>query len=191
MGRLSRIFCVAIFALGLTSCATKFNTIPTDFALGAKEESVVIGRVTIIMGTLMGLKPIGFFERLGTSQLTIQNEATGEDYIIVCDKSGPDSNFYIALPPGQYRFSKWERGNLTSPLAGRFVAGKGQAIYIGTLRWSRRQDSGSFIAGAFQGPGGSFIGDWQVEDEYEEAVKSFRGQYPRISQEVVKALIAQ
>jgi hypothetical protein len=190
MGRLNRVICVVIFALGLTACATKFNTIPTDFALGAKEESVVIGRVTIIMGTLMGLKPIGFFERLGTSQLTVENEATGEDYVIVCDKSGPDSNFYVALPPGQYRFSKWERGNLTSPLAGRFGVGTGQVVYIGTLKWARRQDAGSFVAGAFQGPGGSLIGDWQVEDEYEDAVKSFRGQYPQISQEVVRSLIA-
>jgi len=191
MGRLSRVICVVIFALGLTACATKFNTIPTDFALGAKEESVVIGRVTIVMGTLMGLKPIGFFERLGTSQLTVENEATGEDYVIVCDKSGPDSNFYVALPPGQYRFSKWERGNLTGPLAGRFGVGKNQVIYIGTLKWGRRQDAGSFLAGAFMVPGGGLIGDWQVEDEYEDAVKSFRGQYPQISQEVLRSLIAQ
>jgi hypothetical protein len=191
MGGLSRVVCIGIFALGLAACATKFNTIPTDFALGAKEESVVIGRVTIVMGTVMGLKPIGFFERLGTSQLTVKNEATGEDYIIVCDKNGPDSNFYVALPPGQYRFSKWERGNLTGPLEGRFGVGNGQVVYIGTLKWARRQDAGSFIAGAFQGPGGSLIGDWLVEDEYEDAVKSFRGQYPRINQGVVKSLIVR
>jgi hypothetical protein len=69
--------------------------------------------------------------------------------------------------------------------------GKGQVIYIGTLKWSRRQDAGSFFAGAFTRPGGGLIGDWQVEDEYEDAMKSFRGQYPQISQEIVRSLIAQ
>ena len=191
MKRPNRMFCVVIFALGLTACATKLHTIPADFALGAKEESVVVGRVTIVMGTLMGLKPIGFFERLGTSQLTVENEATGEGFVIVGDKSGSDSNFYVALPPGQYRLSKWERGNLTSRLMGRFGVGKGQVIYIGTLKFARREDVGSFLEGAFQVPGGGVIGDWQVEDEYEDAVKSFREQYPHISQEVVKSLIAR
>ena len=189
MRTLKQLFSMMIFALGLTGCATTLHTIPTDFTLGDKEESVVIGRVTIVMGTLMGLKPIGFFERLGTSQLTVENEATGEDSVIVCDRNGPDSNFYVALPSGQYRFSKWERGNLTSPLNGRFGLGKGQVIYIGTLKWSRRQDMGSFLAGAFQGPGGGFIGDWQVEDEFEDAVKSFRERYPQMNQEIVKSLL--
>lgn len=175
-----------IFALGLTACATKLHTIPADFALGAKEESAVVGRVTIVMGTLMGLKPIGFFERLGTSQLTVENEATGEDFVIVGDKSGSDSNFYVALPPGQYRLSKWERGNLTSPLMGRFEVGKGQVIYIGTLKFSRRQDMGSFMAGALDRRS---YGDWQVEDEYEDAVKSFRERYPQMNQEIVKSLL--
>jgi len=181
-------FGIVIPLLFLSGCAATLHTIPTDFALGAKEESVVIGRVTFVMGTLMGLKPIGFFERLGKSHLTVVNQATGDSYVIVCDKSGSDSNFYVALPPGQYRLSKWERGNLTSSLIGRFSVGKGQVIYIGTLKFVRGQGVGNFLLGVVVD---GFPGEWRVEDEYEGTVRSFREKYPHISQEVEKSPIAQ
>lgn len=179
------VFPILCFALGLVGCATTLHTLPPNFALGTKEESVVAGRVTIDMG----VKPVEFFDRLNKIELTVKNEASGKDYVIVCDAGGSDSNFYVALPPGLYSVKKFKKAQLESAPSGRFVVGEGQVVYIGTLKFVRRQGAGSFALGVLMG--GAILGDWRVEDEYEEMVRSFREKYPQMNQEVVKSLIAE
>jgi len=181
---------IVILSLGLTGCAiaNKLQTIPASFSIEGEEESVVIGRVIFDPGTLFGMKPIGFFDRLDKMELMVGNETTGKIFIVVCDQSGSDSNFYVALPPGKYRLAKWQKGSggweaqsqedrekgvFTSPPMGRFEVGKSQVIYIGMLRLNWR----------------GFLDTWQVENEYEDAVKSFRERYPQINQEIVKSLM--
>jgi len=190
MKRLSKICFVVILALGCGGCAiaNKLQTIPTGFSVEGKEESVVIGRMVFDPGTVFGMKPIGFFDRLDKMELMVGNETTGKIFIIVCDQSGSDSNFYVALSPGRYRLAKWQKGSggwemqsqgdrekgvFTSPPIGRFEVGKSQVIYIGMLKFIRR----------------GFLETWQVENKYEDAVNSFRGRYPQINQEIMKSLM--
>ena len=185
-------FYLMILALGLTGCATTLHTIPTDFVLGDKEESVVIGRVI----NDMGVKPIGFFDRLSTIQVEIErvggpvlNETTGTSYIIACDKTCRDSNFFVTLPPGNYRITKIVLGQLESRPSGRFEIGKGQVIYLGTLKFVSA-GIGQSILGSIAGGGQTrVVGDWRVENEYESAAKSFRERYPQMNQEIVKSLL--
>ena len=189
MKRPNRIFCVVIFALGLTGCATTLHTIPTNYAMGTNEESVVIGRVTMDLSG-GGVKPIGFFDRLNKINVIVENHTTGKSYEIVCDQGGSDSNFFVAILPGQYSVSKLRKGNLESSPPGRFEVGKGQVMYIGTLKFVGRGLSAGIWASVLAGRT-TLPGDWLVEDEYLVEVKSFREKYPHISQEVIKSLIAQ
>jgi uncharacterized lipoprotein YmbA len=182
-----RIFMV-ILVLGLTGCAftNKLQTIPASFSVEGKEESVVIGRMITVHGTFLGAKPLNFFDRLSSMELTVGNETTGKIFIVVCDQSGSDSNFYVALPPGRYRLAELRRSSgerqfqeavakvvFTSPPIGRFEVGKGQVIYIGTLKLEYR----------------GFLHNWQVENEYEDVVKSFHERYPQMNQDIVKSLV--
>jgi hypothetical protein len=171
----------------LAGCANTLHTLPADYALNTQEQSVVIGRVVIDMGTLMGMKPIGFFDRMSGSQLTVVNVATGKEFIIVCEKNGSDAYFYVELPPGLYKLSKWDRGNLTASPTGHFSTGPGRVTYLGTLKFTRKQGVGSFLAGAALH---GFIGGWSVVDEPEEAVKAFHEHYPQLNQEIVTSLMA-
>lgn len=182
-----------ILTIGLTGCATAttLHTIPTDFTLGDKEESVVIGRVLNDMGG----KPIGFFDRLSTIEVVIERvggpvlkEPTGTSYIIVCDKSCRDSNYFVALPPGNYRVTKIALGQLESRPSGMFEIGKGQVTYVGTLKFVSAGIGQSILASVLSGRS-TVPGHWQVENEYESAVKSFRERYPQMNQEIVKSLM--
>ena len=182
-----RIITILLF-LGLAGCAftNKVQTIPASFSVEGKEESVVIGRMITDHGTLFGAKPLGFFDRLSSMELLVGNEATGKIVIMVCDQSGSDSNFYVALPPGRYRLAKLLRSSgsrqfeqtektlvFTSPPIGRFEAGSGQVMYIGTLKLEYR----------------GFLENWQVKDEYDDMVKPFRERYPQMNQDIVKSLM--
>lgn len=183
-------FFVVIFALGLTSCATTLHSIPTNYAMGTNEESVVIGHVAIDLSGGSAIKPIGFFDRLSNIQVAVANETTGKSYEIVCDLAGSDSDFYVALPAGGYRITKIKKAQLESSPPGRFTVGNGQVIYIGTLKFAGA-GLGTSIAASMGSSGARLSGNWLVEDEYPVAVKSFREKYPQMNQEVVKSLLAQ
>lgn len=162
---------------------------PPNYAMRTNDESIVIGCVTIDLsgGTI---KPIGFFDRLSKIKVTVKNHTTGKSYVVVCDQDGSDSNFFVALPPGQYSVSKVEKGNLESLPSGCFVVGEGQVIYIGTLKFIG-QGLGAAVAFNVLGGRNSLPGNWLVADDYSMVVTSFREKYPHLSQEVTKSLIAQ
>ena len=107
-----RVITILLF-LGLTGCAltNKAQTIPASFSVEGKEKSVVIGRMITDHGTLFVEKPLGLFDRLSSMDILVGNEATGKIVIMVCDQSGSDSNFYVALPPGRYRLAKLLRSS--------------------------------------------------------------------------------
>ena len=181
-----------ILGLGLTGCATTLHMIPTDFTLGDKEESVVIGRVIYDMG----VKPIGFFDRLSKIEVELERvggpvlkETTGTNYIIVCDKSCRDSSYFVALPPGNYRITRIVSGQLESRPSGSLEIGKGQVTYVGTLKFVSAGIGQSILGSLSRGGATTVAGDRQVEDEYESAVKSFLERYPQINQEIVKSLV--
>ena len=187
MRGLTRISCVVIFALLLTSCATTLESIPANYAMRASEESVVIGGVAIDLSG-SSVKPIGFFDRLNKIQISAKNTTTDKDFEIVCDQGGSDSNFYVALPPGEYRVTKVRKAQLESAPPGRFTVGKGQIVYIGSLKFVGR-GLGAGIAASLLAGRTSFPGDWLVSDEYLGVVKSFREKYPSLGHEVVKSLM--
>lgn len=164
-----RIAIILAGVLAIGGCATTLTTIPSDYTLGPRDGSVVIGRVTL---DLMQ-PPLAFFANLGRMKLTVTNETTGKDYAIWCDKTGLDSPFYVPLSPGRYRLVSVNAGNMLAQLPpGRFDVEPGRVQYMGTLR--------------FRGPNIASGGRWYVEDESETTVKAFRERYPRISQPVAK-----
>jgi hypothetical protein len=166
---MKRIAIILAAVLGLSGCATTLTTIPPDHTLGPRDESVVIGRLTL---DLMQ-PPLAFFANLGRMKLTVTNETTGKDYAVFCDKTGLDSEFYVPLPPGRYRFVSVHAMNAVSQLPpGRFDVESGHVQYVGTIRFR-----GTSIVGG---------GRWHVEDESETTVKAFRERYPRITQPVAK-----
>lgn len=183
-----RVFCVVILALGLSSCATVVRSIPANYAMATREESVVIGRVVIDLSG-GSIQPIGFFDRLSTIQVKVENSTTGESYWIVCDQTGSDSNFFVALPPGQYNLTQVQKGQMESKPSGRFTVGTSQVVYIGTLKFTGR-GLGAGIAASVLAGRTSLPGDWLVEDEYLSVAKSFRDTFPHLGHEVVKSLIA-
>ena len=189
MKKASWIFCVVIFTLGLTGCATTLHTIPTNYSMGTNEESVVIGRVVIDLSG-GSIQPIGFFDQLFKITVTVENHTTGKSYEIVCDQGGSDSNFFVALPPGQYGITQIQKGNLKSTPSGRFTVGKSQVVYIGTLKFTGRGLGAGIATSALAGRT-TLPGDWLVVDEHLVVEKSFREKYPHLSHEVVKSLISQ
>ena len=187
MRGLTRISCVVIFALVLASCATTLESIPAHYAMQPGEESVVIGRVAIDLSG-SSIKPIGFFDRLNKILISAKNTTTDKDFEIVCDQGGSDSNFYVALPPGEYRITKVRKAQLESTPPGRFTVGKGQIIYIGSIKFVGRGLGAGIVASLMAGRT-SFPGDWLVGDEYLDVVRSFREKYPGLGNEVVKSLM--
>jgi hypothetical protein len=187
--KISHSIFIAIFLFGLTGCATTLHTIPTDYALGAKEESVVIGRVIIDMGET--IKPIGFFDRLSKIVLSVEDATGGlsaKRYTIICDRGGSDSIFVVTLPPGRYKITGIQRGNMESHQSGSFEVGSTQIVYIGTLKYEGEGLFATMAASILSGrsviPGG-----WYLNDNYEETVKFFRENYLHMNQEIVKALM--
>ena len=167
---LTAAFCI-FFLIG---CATMLLTIPQDYTLGAKDESVVIGRLVVDLD----IPPLGFFANLGRMGLTVRNETTEKDYGLVCDRTGLDSEFYVSLPPGRYRFVRVNAMNAVSQLPpARFEVGAGQVLYLGMIRYRGQ---------SLLGPG-----RWLVDDESEKTVKSFRERYPRITRPVVKSAMIE
>jgi len=157
--------------LGLSGCATTLTTIPPDHTLGPGNESVAIGRLTLDLTQ----PPLVFFTNLGRMKLTVTNETTGTDYAVFCDKTGLDSEFYVPLPPGRYRFVSVQAMNAISQLPpGHFNVESGRVQYVGTIKFS-----GTSLMGK---------GRWHVEDESETTIKAFRERYPRISQPVAQPM---
>lgn len=171
--------------LGLAGCVTSVTSIPLDYTLGAKEESVVIGRVTI---ELWG-KPIEFFDRFTSIALVVRQEATGKDYVIQCDDRGSDAEFYVSLPYGEYRMVRVTKGNQIFTASDRFTfeVRKGQVLYLGTRKFVYAgQGVGDVIRDAIVGLGSIRLNS-SVVDEYDRTVKSFREKYPHISQPIVRS----
>ena len=158
--------------LGLSGCATSVTTIPQDHALGNQNESVVFGRVAVELLQ----PPLDFFANLGRMRMIIRNETTDKDYAVICDRTGLDSEFYVSLPPGRYRFVNIMAMNVESELPpGQFEIGTGRVQYLGTMRFQGQSVPGS--------------GMWRVDDESEKAVQSFRERYPRLSPPAAKSVI--
>jgi hypothetical protein len=174
-----------LFSLFLTGCATTLKAIPRDYVIQNQGNGVVIGRFEYQYKE--GKRPWldgGFFGKLGGPTMYVEDMKTGKDYAIKLD--GAWSDFYVELPPGRYRIKKWVSGNLESGMIGRFEAAAGQVVYVGTLRFVRKQGAGSFASQVLLD---TIPGKWSVSNEHEEAAKKFREKYPRIDQEIVTSLI--
>lgn len=174
--------------LVLAACATRVHDIPSSYVLTGDSESVVIGRLIAELTGPGGLKPLAFFEKLTHMHLTIRNEATDESYEIVCDESGMNARFYVALPAGRYSLAKATINQLESSPRGGFSVSGGEAVYIGTLRF-RNGGFGVSVAASVATGATTFLGDWAVEDHEAEAVADFRQKFPQFESPVRKSLI--
>ncbi len=166
------------FLIFLSGCAASVGTVPADFSLQGKEESVVFGHL-IIDGrsdeVAHSLNP------LDTMTLTFWNASTGKRYAVVCERGGSDARFFVALPPGQYRVTKWSDGRSSFNLRGSFEVERGAGVYIGTIKWVRSVSTG-VLSGATQGT-------LAIEDRYAEEARLFKERYPRIQEPIVRSII--
>jgi hypothetical protein len=176
-------FLIVLLLLGLSGCATAVSTVPADFSLGANDESVVTGQLIMDFGSGPAPK---FFERMHTTKLTVVHQASGKKYKIVCDEGGREARFFVTLPPGSYRLDQWVWSSYSLDLNGSFTVGAGQVVYVGTLKWIRNEMSLELLGLATLG---AVPGRLVVEDRFREDIGFFRGQYPRIRQDVVKSII--
>ncbi len=175
------------FVLGLGGCVTSVTSIPPDYSLGAKEEAIVIGRVSIELW----VKPLEFFDRLNSIALVVRNVTTGKDYTIHCDQRGSESDFYVALPYGRYSLLRVEKGNMqiTGSASHLFEVRKDQIAYLGTLKFVYRgQGAGDIIRDAIWGLGSMPLQSLTI-DETDKTLKSFREKYPQVSQPIEKRLM--
>lgn len=164
---------LALVGVVLAGCSSETRSISADYTLGSTGESIVIGRSEV------------YYPESGetnVSFLSLKNEGTGETYRARYDTSHSDPlYFYVVLEPGPYRVIGWDNMNWKGSVNGRFDVKASQIVYIGDLRFTAR--SRGIVLYANQ------PGSLSVIDNYEQAVTSFRKNYPRIKQDVVKSLI--
>ena len=184
---LVRRLAVPLFlAAALTGCATSLKSVPQNYVVQDQGNALVMGRFEYQYKE--GKKPwgsdSGIFKTLGGPTLYLEDMATGKDYALHLDGNWTD--FYVELAPGRYRINRWASGKLEAgPLGGFDVTG-GKVVYIGTLRFVRKQGFGSFAKQVFLS---TIPGEWSVSNEYEQAATKFRERYPRIDQEIITSLI--
>lgn len=192
---------IAVLAIGISfgpaAAGTTLKTLPKDYDPAQKEECIVIGRFDYVYNTRKPEKPHSkLSNRMANPMLTVKNESTGKAYYI--DLEGPEWQFYVALPLGKYRVSEWTSGNLTADPPAVFElspcrpdpegdqeAAACPARYIGTLKYARQTGAGAFWKGAVTQ---TIPGQWEVVDEYDEALKAFSEIYPQLSCPARKSL---
>jgi len=172
-----RELALLLCALTLAGCATSVGTIPAEHTLQGTEESVVVGRVEMVRPDGQPLTPAPAIF-VGRMSLTVVHQGSGKTYAIGCDTRGFISDFYVSLPAGRYRLTKWESANLHTDLRGAFEVAPRQVVYVGTLRFT-----GGGTMFTWQG------GAWAVIDGPDSTLRSFRERFPQIQQPAVKALI--
>lgn len=170
---------VAAFALAGLSCATAVKSLPDGYSGGAGSEAVVIGRV------MTGLQKPVLEIFASAARLKVEHES-GTDYEIVCDKTDPNSYFFVALPPGTYRLKGVTYGQNEGSLGGRFEVVADRVNYFGDLLFVPRTGVGGVLASVAVG---GVVGDWNVMDQHEDAVLVIQRRYPQLRQEVVTSLV--
>jgi hypothetical protein len=174
---------IALLLPVLSGCATTLHSIPPDRASLPAQQSVVFGRVSLDFGK----HAIGFFDHVNTIHLTVRNLGTDERYEIVCDQGGSDSEFFVAIPPGDYRMEKQEKGNAGSEAHARFTVPPNQVVYLGTFRYVDAGLGASIGASLLSG-GTTIAGKWRVQDDFQAASTAFQSGHPKLVASPVKAL---
>jgi hypothetical protein len=147
------------------------------------QQSVVFGHVSLEFGK----HAIEFFDHLDTIHLTVRHLGTDERYEIVCDQGGSDADFFVAIPPGDYRMEKQEKGNLGSEAHARFTVPPNQVVYLGTFRYVDAGLGKSVAASVLSG-GTTIAGKWRVQDDFQAARTAFQSGHPKLVASPVKAL---
>ena len=168
-----------LFALALGGCATAVGTIPAEHNLQSSDESVVVGRVEMVTPDGQPWAPGPAFI-VGRMSLTAEHESSQKTYAIGCDSRGFLSDFYVSLPAGRYRITKWESRvlGLYAQVQAWFDVVPRQVVYIGTLRFTGGE-------GVFS----RHLGGWTLIDGSESTLRSFRERFPQLQQTVVKSLV--
>lgn len=163
---------------GLFGCVTPLDTAPARFSPENREESIVFGRLILERRSDEIADAVDRRDRM---TLILTNESSRKRYEIVCEKGGGDARFFALLPPGEYLITRWAKGKETIGLRGAFKADRGEAVYLGTIRWRRTFPAGS--------PSGEIRGTLGVEDRYDEEARLFRERYPRMDGPIVKSIL--
>lgn len=185
--RVMKRFFPIFICLVLAGCATKLEPLSANYQLGVESESVVIGRYEDVFHE--GEKPSrydkGLFGAYRNSRLSLENKDTGADYTIELPE--PRSDFYVALPPGEYEIKKWEGGKYKLEIfAGFEVPQGGQLVYVGTLKFVRDRGAKGFFSRMVLE---QIPGKMSVSDDYDAIVGRFREKYPQLDQDIVRSPI--
>lgn len=185
--KIAVLFLTLVASLGPAMSATALKPLPQDFDPIGSDDCVVIGRLDFHKEGKEP-KPHGKVGPMGTPTITLKNDDAGQSYRITV--TPPDWVFYVALPPGKYRVTRWVGGNLTIYPEAEFEvapckvenpteqqAATCSLTYVGLLKFVQ---SGSlwnhFKAGPDRMPG-----KLEVVDEYAEAMKAFNERYSHLT----------
>ena len=127
-----RLFIIISIIISISGCKSILKSIPPDYSIGSKKESIIIGRLNLPEGISLG----------PYSEFLAENIDTGKSYYINMDKSSPISDFYIALPNGHYYIKdvRWitMHGN---PMAFFQVSQDGKVIYVDDFEEAKKRMS--------------------------------------------------
>ena len=163
-------FLLIAFAFTLLSCQAGGKLRVKDVQDIPHNEVIVFGHIKIILGDNYDWRNYLF------TKIFVLDEETSKTWSIPL---GSDGILYWHLPPGKYVISDWyistsgQKGRLWAKFQ---VEGKKQATYIGTLilifesAWRNRYRT-------------------KIEDNYDEALKSFKDEFPEFDGEVDKNLM--
>ena len=166
-----------IAALVIAGCAESVHTLPADYK--SHEGSVIAGRIEIIRtstGAPFWKAPAFFPSQSDYFDLVIERDGSGHKQTFRTATPGAVSDFYAVLPAGRYRLHEISTAFLAFPLNAVFEVPRGDAVYIGTLRFSlddARYGGGLLMLMA--------RGRWSIEDTSEPVVRRLQQRYPHVT----------
>jgi hypothetical protein len=124
----------------------------------------------------------------GGLYVLVEHQRTGKTYKIAFAEGGPESPFYVKLPPGTYQFVE---GETKGALPGRhdyswsgppvqFEVERGRVQCLGTIRFEKGEESSETIA-LETTLGDKVSGDWKVADSCDELTEQFHERHPELN----------
>ncbi len=128
-----------------------------------------------------------------TLYITITTPKGEQIQVEMVDRASLKSNFWIALPPGKYKFDKGTAGGSAgharvikdwADANVYFEVKAGESTCIGTITAKSAEGAAAVVQGAM----GTFKGGFGVKDECDDTIKAFQAAAPGIGGEVKKDL---
>ncbi len=172
---------VWLAALAALGCAVGSSMVRTVTAAPPPNQGVVIGAFDATATKAPNDSP--------TLYVTITTPKGDQIQVEMVDKGALKSSFWIALPPGKYKFDKGTAGGSagTARMIKEwadanvyFEVRAGETACIGTVEAKAADSTAEVVQGAM----GTFKGGFGVKDECAETTKAFQAAVPGVGGEV-------